>query len=136
MITDKIGQAFGLEPDEQYLNRNIVPSRGNVPANINQEEDDDYEFVRGNIKELIIKSTDALDNLIDIAKDSESPRAYEVLTQLVKAVTEQNKDLIDIQTKVKGKKEPEQPQGNTNIQNALFVGTTAELLKQLKDGSE
>lgn len=134
MSEDKISKAFGLEPDEQYLNRDIVPTSNNVPSKINHDNDD-YEFVRDNIKELIEKSSNALDHLLDIAKDSESPRAYEVLTQLIRTVTDQNKDLIEIQTKVKGKPESDKNPGNTNIQNAMFIGSTADLLKRLKDGN-
>jgi len=134
MIEDKIGKAFGLEENQEYLD--AMSNKPNLPAKKHENpEQSDYEFVRENIKELIAKSTTALNDLLDLAKLSENPNAYAVLTQLLKTVSEQNKDLIDIETKVKGNKKEENT-GSAKIQNALFVGSTAELLKGLKESNE
>jgi hypothetical protein len=132
-MEDTLSKAFGMEENHEYLD--AMSNKSNLPAKKQEEpEKSDYEFVRENIKELITKSTMALDDLLDLAKQSEHPRTYEVLTQLLKTVSEQNKDLIDIETKVKGKKKEEE--GTTKIQNALFVGSTAELLKGLKEKND
>jgi hypothetical protein len=132
-MEDTLSKAFGMEENQEYLD--AMSNKSNLPAKKQEEpEKSDYEFVRENIKELITKSTMALDDLLDLAKQSEHPRTYEVLTQLLKTVSEQNKDLIDIETKVKGKKKEEE--GTTKIQNALFVGSTAELLKGLKEKND
>jgi len=132
-MEDTLSKAFGMEENHEYLD--AMSNKSNLPTKKQEEpEKSDYEFVRENIKELITKSTMALDDLLDLAKQSEHPRTYEVLTQLLKTVSEQNKDLIDIETKVKGKKKEEE--GTTKIQNALFVGSTAELLKGLKEKND
>lgn len=132
MNEDKIGEAFGLEPDQQYLD-SIKPKV--IVKRIEESEEGDYEFVRDNMKELIAKGSSALEDLLFLAKQSENPRTYEVLSTLLKTIGEQNKDLIDIQAKIKGKKKDDTP-SNMSIQKALFVGSTAELLKGLKEANE
>lgn len=132
MIEDKIGEAFGLDPDKQYLDK-MKPAE--IEAHKNANEESDYDFVRDNMKDLIAKGTSAFDDLLDLAKQSENARIYEVLSGLMKTIGDQNKDLIDIESKIKGSKK-EETSTPTNIENALFVGSTAELLKGLKDGND
>lgn len=91
--------------------------------------DADYEYARENLKIFIEKGKEAMDNIIFLAKEGESPRAYEVVGQLIKTLADTNKDLLDLGKKVKDlktKKEDSQPQ---QVTNALFVGSTAELQK-------
>ena len=80
---------------------------------------------------VIEKGTDALDNLIDLAKASEHPRAFEVVAQLTKTLVDANKDLLDIQKKVKDLKREDKKENTKNVTNALFVGSTAELQKMI-----
>lgn len=98
------------------------------------EEDDDYEYARNNLKGLIENGKEVMQNIMYVAKESESPRSYEVVGQLIKTLAETNKDLLELAKKskeLKTKKE-DTPSGGTQIQNALFVGSTAELQKLIK----
>jgi hypothetical protein len=99
---------------------------------------EDYaEYARQNIRDLIDKGSVAIDNLLHVAKDSQHPRAYEVAANMLKNLTDMNKDLMEIQ---KRKKElsPVETQNakNINVDKAVFVGSTAELVKFLKSNKE
>jgi len=93
--------------------------------------DDDYEYARNNLRGLIENGKDAMENILFVAKESESPRSYEVVGQLIKTLAETNKDLLELAKKSKELKSEEKTTGDTNITNALFVGSTAELQKLL-----
>ena len=98
-------------------------------ATIDQDDVmDDYHYARENLKDSAQQS---IDDLSSIASTSESPRAYEVLSDLMKTIVNANKDLLELQRKVKQLKDDgEKP---SNVTNALFVGSTAELQKLIKD---
>lgn len=106
-----------------------VPAEVKVSQEI-QNVDDDYEYARKNLRTLIDNGKDVMENLSFLAKEGESPRAYEVIGQLIKTLAETNKDLLDLAKKAKDikqtKDESQQPQ---HITNALFVGSTTELQK-------
>ena len=92
---------------------------------------DDYQYARENLKNIIDSAQQSIDDLSSIASTSESPRAYEVLSGLMKTIVDANKDLLELQKKVKQlKDDSEKP---SNVTNALFVGSTAELQKLIKD---
>ena len=92
--------------------------------------DDDYEYARNNLKGLIENGKSTLENIMYLAKEGESPRAYEVAGQLIKTLADTNKDLLDLAKKSKELKQDNQEEkSGTQIQNALFVGSTAELQK-------
>ena len=92
---------------------------------------DDYHYARENLKNIIDSAQQSIDDLSSIASTSESPRAYEVLSDLMKTIVNANKDLLELQRKVKQLKDDgEKP---SNVTNALFVGSTAELQKLIKD---
>jgi valyl-tRNA synthetase len=103
-----------------------------------QDIDLDYKYARENLYGVIEKGSEALDTLIELAKASEHPRAFEVVSQLTKTLVDANKDLLDIQKKVKDLKKTEEAEKPQNVTNALFVGSTAELQKLVngrnKDG--
>ena len=108
-----------------------------VIHNDNKQEDinDDYQYARENLYSVIEKGTQALDSLLDLAKASESPRAFEVVATLSKTLMDANKDLLSVQKKVKELQKEEEDTGGDvkgNVTNALFVGSTAELQKMLK----
>jgi len=96
--------------------------------------EDDAEFARTNIRDLISKGNSAIDNLLLVANASEHPRAYEVAAGLIKNLADLNKDLLEIQ-KRKRDLDPTQSKNNstTNIDKAVFVGSTTELVKFLKN---
>jgi len=97
----------------------------------------DYEYSRGNLYSIIEKGQEALNGILELAQESEMPRAYEVAGQLIKNVADATDKLIDLQKKLKDIDE-QKVKGPTNVTNALFVGSTAELSKILKssDASE
>lgn len=100
--------------------------------NNNEDIDNDYKYARENLYGVIEKGTDALDELVEIAKQSQSPRAFEIVGQMIKTLTDANKDLLEVQRKVKLLKQ-EEKNNPKNVTNALFIGNTAELQKLLKD---
>lgn len=107
----------------------------NVVYDVNNPDiESDYKYARENLYNVIERGSDALDNLVAIAQASEHPRAYEVVGSLIKTLTDANKDLLEIQSKVKKLKE-ETKKGPDNVTNALFVGSTADLQKLIKNDS-
>ena len=95
--------------------------------------DDDADYARKNIRELIEKGNSAIDNLLLVAKQSEHPRAFEVAAGLIKNLSDLNKDLLEIQKRKKDLSPSQTPnKSNINVDKAVFIGSTTELLKQLK----
>lgn len=95
----------------------------------------DYEYVRGNLYSLLEKNQEALNGILELAQESEMPRAYEVAGQLIKT-TGEIADKILLVHKIIKDVEEDKPKGPTTVNNALFVGSTAELAKLLKQQSE
>ena len=95
----------------------------------------DYEYTRGNLYSLIEKGQEALDRIMEVAEDGQQPRAFEVVSQLIKNVADTTDKLIDLQLKMKDLNQ-EQTKGPSTVNNALFVGSTAELQKLLKKGMD
>lgn len=95
----------------------------------------DYEYTRGNLYSLIEKGQEAINGILELAQESEMPRAYEVAGQLIKNVADATDKLMDLQKKLKDIEEEKQ-KGPTTVNNALFVGSTAELAKLLKQQTE
>jgi len=94
----------------------------------------DYDYTRGNLYSLIEKGQEAINGIMEVAGETASPRAYEVAGQLIKSVADTTDKLADLHKKIKDIEEDNSKiQGNVT-NNALFVGSTAELLKMLKDG--
>ena len=96
--------------------------------------DKDYEYTRGNLYSIIEKGQEAINGILELAQDSEMPRAYEVAGQLIKSVSDATDKLMDLQKKLKDVEEEKQQKGPSTVNNALFVGSTAELQKLLKNG--
>ena len=92
----------------------------------------DYEYTRGNLYSIIEKGQEAINGILELAQDSEMPRAYEVAGQLIKSVSDATDKLMDLQKKVKDVNKEEEVKSPTTVNNALFVGSTAELQKLLK----
>jgi hypothetical protein len=102
-----------------------------VPIETGEEISNDAQFARQNIKGLITKGDDALDSLLRVAKESEHPRAFEVVAQTLKNLGELNKDLLEVQ-KRKRDLEPKKTSSDINVDKAVFVGSTNDLVKMLK----
>ena len=95
----------------------------------------DYEYTRANLYSLIEKGQEAINGIMELAGESASPRAYEVAGQLIKSVADTTDKLADLQKKVKDLEEESTKTTNNNVtNNALFVGSTSELSKLLKQG--
>ena len=103
-----------------------------MPEINGMEEDTDFKYTRENLYNLLERGQDAVEELLEIAKQSEHPRAFEVVGQLIGKLTETNKELMGLH---KTKKDLSTERGPTNVTNALFVGSTSELQKMLKEKS-
>ena len=121
--------------DEIFNIETIVPetkvTKDVVVVDDNADVDTDYKYARENLYNIIERGSDALNDLVEIAGQSQSPRAYEIVGQMIKTLTDANKDLLEVQKKVKDLKKEEG--GPKNVTNALFVGNTTELQRMLKD---
>lgn len=129
LINEKISDALDISYVENIPQEHLVSS---VMEKKENTIDDDYEYARDNLKHFIEKGKEAMDEIIYLAKEVESPRAYEVVGQLIKTLSETNKDLLDLSKKVKELKHKEEDKQPSHVTNALFVGSTAELQKLLK----
>lgn len=109
----------------------IVPKESKEEKNI----DKDYEYARQNLYEIIERGSEALNTLVEIAQASQSARAFEVVGTLVKTLSDANKDLLEVTNKVKKIKEETNVTQKNITNNSLFVGSTAELQKFLKDNA-
>ena len=117
---DVIANSLDLQPIED--NKKAV--RDNIV--------DDFEYARGNMIAVIEKGQEALSGILDVATMSQHPRSYEVVATLVKAVADANKDLLDLSKKRKDLEKVESG-GPQTVNNNLYLGSTADLLKLLKD---
>ena len=109
-----------------------------IPNTIEVSEDDienDYKYQRENFYNLVERGSDAIEGILELAKEGEHPRAYEVAGQLIKNVAEVTEKLGDLQEKMRRLKEVPN-NAPKNVTNALFVGSTKELQKMLKDKIE
>jgi hypothetical protein len=130
----KLSELFDVDPIA--TNVEIVSSTEVVPVKSEDVIETDTEYARRNIRDLIDKGSVAVDNLLQVSKESEHPRAYEVVAGLMKTMADLNKDLLELQKR----KKDLQPQldsasnrGNITVEKAVFVGSTAELLKQIRE---
>jgi hypothetical protein len=121
-FNDKFSEILNIDPPVQEV---IAPSTNN-------EVEDDYDYARKNLRDLIDSGMGDLNTVMDIARQSESPRAFEVATNLMKTLTDTNKDLLEL---AKKKKELTQEKNTQNVTNALFVGSTADLQKMIQGKS-
>jgi hypothetical protein len=130
-LNEKLSEALDIEPIEVT---EFAPVMQPVTVSVNETSvDDDAEFARCNIRSLIEKGNVAMDQLLHVAKESEHPRAYEVAAGLIKNLSELNKDLLEIQKRRKDLNPQEAASvKNVNVDKAVFVGSTAELVKLLK----
>ena len=130
----KLDKTFNVTPEVVEEKKSI--ERVN-PAPDRLTKDDitrDYEYTRGNLYSIIEKGQEAIDGILELAQESEMPRAYEVAGQLIKSVSDATDKLMDLQKKLKDVNKEEEAKGPSTVNNALFVGSTSELSKILKSG--
>jgi hypothetical protein len=130
--TEILDNVLGIADVVETTVRDITPSRAViVPETNEQDTDNDYKYQRENFYQLVERGQDAIEGILDLAKEGEHPRAYEVAGNLIKQVADVTEKLGDLQAKMKKLKEVPN-QAPKNVTNALFVGSTAELQKMLK----
>jgi hypothetical protein len=125
----ELNDAFDIEVQSEVISTAIEPTKeeGVQKTDIKQ----DYEYSRATLTSLVDKGQEAIDSILELARETDSPRAYEVVGQLIKTVTDSAERLMDIQKKLKDLEQEKTASTVTN--NALFVGTTNEVLTLLKN---
>lgn len=129
---DELNDAFDIAGD---VVDTAIEKVEPTPVEKKKNSDDitkDYEYTRGNLYSLIEKGQEAINGILELAQESEMPRAYEVAGQLIKNVADATDKLLDLQKKLKDVEEESTTKGPSTVNNALFVGSTADLAKLLK----
>ena len=136
-IDDKLNEVLGIAEEVPYENSLEVAKKSSTEVTVPEDNDPEIDFETGrkNLYNLLDKGNEAIDGILNLAKEGEHPRAYEVAGQLIKTVSEVSQNLLDLQDKLKKVKDiPDK--GPKNVTNALFVGSTTELQKMLKGKKE
>ena len=132
MKTQGLDDAFNVESSIVSTDKNDVVKK---PERLTKDDiQKDNEYTRGNLYSIIEKGQEAINGILELAQESEMPRAYEVAGQLIKSVSDATDKLMDLQKKLKDVNEEQQQKGPSTVNNALFVGSTADLTKLLKNG--
>jgi len=129
---DDLNDAFDVNND--IVQPEVVEKKIDKIKAVADDIKKDYDYTRGNLYSIIEKGQEALNGVLELAQESEQPRAYEVAGQLIKSVSDATDKLMDLQKKLKDVEEDKVVKGPSTVNNALFVGSTAELAKMLKDG--
>jgi len=134
---EKLNEEFNTEGFDEE-DTSIIPEVVEANQQDNKKTDlkKDYEYTRANLYSIIEKGQEAINGILELAQETELPRAYEVAGQLIKNVSDATEKLIDVQKKLKDIEETKESKGPTNVTNALFVGSTAELAKLIKQQDE
>jgi len=130
-----LDNTFNVTPTEVSIEKDDITSKIQKFANSTEDIKKDYEYTRGNLYSIIEKGQEAINGILELAQESEMPRAYEVAGQLIKNVADATDKLMTLQQKLKDVNKEEEAKNPTNVTNALFVGSTAELQKLLKKSS-
>ena len=133
-IDDKLNEVLGIAEIDKTFENEVLPKKISTEVLVPEDKDPDIDFETGrrNLYNLLDKGNEAIDGILGLAKEGEHPRAYEVAGQLIKTVSEGSQNLLDLQDKLKKIKDiPDK--GPKNVTNALFVGSTTELQKMLKE---
>ena len=131
---DDLNETFNTEIEVQQVNEGGCVRRKDTMTDITDDIDKDYKYIRANLYSLIEKGQEALNGILELAGESASPRAYEVAGQIIKSVGDTTDKLADLQKKVKELDEDAVKAPSNVTNNALFVGSTSELSKILKQG--
>ena len=135
---DKLNETFDIQPSEVEVEvqKNDIENKIEKVRSSSEDIKKDYEYTRGNLYSIIEKGQEAINGILELAQESEMPRAYEVAGQLIKNVSDATDKLMDLQKKLKDVNEEKESKGPTTVNNALFVGSTADLQKMLKSMSK
>ena len=131
MNFDKIDETLNTTSETVDIQPIVEESAATKPSE-NKDVQKDYEYTRGNLYCLIEKGQETLNGIMDLADQTQSPRAYEVAGQIIKSVADTTDKLLDLQKKLRDI--DEEKKGPTSVtNNAMFVGSTAELQKMIKE---
>ena len=133
---DKLNDTFDVEPISSEIEKVNVKKEIDKYKSSAEDIKKDYEYTRGNLYSIIEKGQEAINGILEIAQESEMPRAYEVAGQLIKNVSDATDKLLDLQKKLKDVNEEENKGPTSVTNNALFVGSTADLQKMLKKANK
>jgi hypothetical protein len=128
-LNANLSELFDVEPIKEEPKVETLPAVVDYVDPVNADAD----FARDNIRGLVLQGNQAVDELMLIARDGQHPRAFEVLSGLMKNLADMNKDLLEIQKRKKDLAPKAEAQNNLNIDKAVFVGSTAQLVKMLKN---
>ena len=134
MNNNELDKTFNIESTEithEVEVESLKPVEVENELDIKKDIRKDYQYSRGNIYSIIEKGQEAINGALEMAQETESPRAYEVTGQLIKSVADATEKLLDIQKKLKDIEEIKDT-GPSNVTNALFIGSTADLVKAMK----
>ena len=133
---EKLNDTFNITPTEVTVDESDVEvgvERKKPDRLTKSDIDRDYEYTRGQLYSIIEKGQEAINGILEVAQESDMPRAYEVAGQLIKSVSDATDKLMTLQQKLKDVNKEEESKGPTTVNNALFVGSTADLQKLLKE---
>ena len=131
---DDLNDTFNTEIEVQQVNEGGCVRRKDTLPDITDDAEKDYKYARAQLYSLIEKGQETLNGVMELAGESASPRAYEVAGQVLKSTAVITDKLADLQKKMKDLEEDKPKGPNTVTNNALFVGSTTELSKMLKEG--
>lgn len=135
MKNSNLNSIFNIEEDDSTMIEKIIDPDEIISSevlDVKKDIEKDYKYSRSNIYSIIEKGQDAINGALELAKETESPRAYEVTGQLIKSVADATEKLLDLQKKLKDIEEVKEIRGPSTVNNALFIGSTAELTKMIK----
>lgn len=130
---DEINKTFNVDAEIVPVETEKISTEIEKISSVADDVKKDYEYTRGNLYSIIEKGQEAINGILELAQESEMPRAYEVAGQLIKNVADATDKLMDLQKKLKDIEEEKVGKSPTTVNNALFVGSTAELAKLLKN---
>lgn len=129
-----LARSLGIEPKREEILPVTATGQSEGRGYTSQDADSDYEEVRRNLKCVIAQSQEAIEGIMELAQDSQQPRAYEVVSQLIASNLEANTRLMDLHRRMKDLKRAEAgSKPNTVTNNSIYVGSTAELQKMLRE---
>ena len=148
-IDKNLSNVFGVEENKEEIKgevgMEIIPYElPEDPIDTNRDQEDDYRLARRVLRNLIVKGNKAIDEISEIARTNESARGYEVVSTLIKTVSDTTKDLYNVQKMTRDLKGPDpdsdprkkNTESNINVEQAVFVGSAAELLDAIKKKKE
>ena len=129
-----LNETFGAEPSE--LQKHVENVKPTLKKTDSQDVKQDYEISRAQLHNLVMKGQEAVDGILDVARASDHPRAYEVAATTIKSVADTADKLIDLQKKMKDLDAEDKKSGPSTVNNTMFIGSTADLQKMLKKQKE